>query len=466
MLNAYKVAQIPSVSQDWVFGFNDAMTNMHSQFGPAALWRELEKYAPSAQRWVVGYSGGLDSTTLLAALQALELSQPIVAIYVHHGLSSLADDWQAHAQAQCEQWGIEFRAVRVTVQNSGFGIEDAAREARYRAYKKEVKAGDVLLLGHHQDDQAETLLFRLLRGAGPRGLGAMVRERPFGEARLLRPLLGFSKAELEAYVRSRKLEWVTDDSNSENIFDRNFLRQQVMPLLASRWPGFAERWQHTAEACQAADRLSQDLASLDLEEGGERVERWGWSVDLGFCRQLPDYRRDNLLRYWTILHELPIMDRKALAEIHKQFFEVDEPSSRSCVQWGGAELRYFRDRLYLSRILPPLINQSPVIWSVSSPQPLPGAGYLKGELVKGGLRQSAQVEVRWREGGERCRPLGRQHSQTVKKLLQEYALEPWLRDRVPLIYLDGALAAVGDLWICEGFQAQPDDIGLRLTWQM
>lgn len=442
------------------------MTNTHSQFGPAALWRELQEHAATTQRWVVGYSGGLDSTALLAALQALNLPQPILAIYVHHGLSPLADSWLVHCQAQCDEWGVEFRVARVSVQNAGFGVEDAAREARYQAYRQELEAGDVLLLGHHRDDQAETLLFRLLRGAGPRGLGAIVRERPFAEARLLRPLLGFSKAELEAYVRSRNLDWVTDDSNSDEVFDRNFLRQNVMPLLASRWPGFTERWQHTAEACQAADRLSRDLACLDLSKGGERAERWGWSVELSFCRQLPDYRRDNLLRYWAIKRNLPAMDRKALSESLKQFFEADEPSSRSCVQWGGAELRYFRGRIYLSRILPPLINQAPLVWTVSTPQPLPGGGYLYGEEGRGGLRRVDSVELRWREGGERCRPLGRGHSQTVKKLLQEYGLEPWLRDRVPLVYIDGELAGAADLWVCEGFNAQADEPGLSIKWEL
>src|SRR5690606_23259397 len=153
-----------------------------------------------------------------------------LAIYVHHGLSPLADSWLVRCQAQCDEWGVEFRVARVSVQNAGFGVEDAAREARYQAYRQELEAGDVLLLGHHRDDQAETLLFRLLRGAGPRGLGAIGRQRRFAEARLLRPMLGLSKAELDASVRSRSLDWVTDDSNSDEVLDRNFLRRNVMPL--------------------------------------------------------------------------------------------------------------------------------------------------------------------------------------------------------------------------------------------
>lgn len=440
------------------------MTNTHSQYGPAALWQELKDYAPTARRWLVGYSGGLDSTALLAALQALDLPQPIVAIYVHHGLSSFADQWQAHCQAQCEAWGIECRVARVAVHNAGFGVEDAAREARYQAYRELAEEGDVLLLGHHQDDQAETLLFRLLRGTGPRGLGGIVRERELDGATILRPLLAFSKEQLEEYVRGRGLSWVTDDSNVDESFDRNFLRQRIMPLLVERWPGFPKRWQQTAEACQIADRLSRDLALVDLAGCQERKERWGWSLELSACRELPDYRQENLLRYWALERGMPPMDRKALSEIRRQFLDAAEPSSRACVTWAAAELRYFRGRLYVGSALPEFSPPEPT--ALQQSQTLAGGGRLVVEPAKDGLRVDGNMELRWRSGGERCRPVGRQHSQTLKKLLQEYGLEPWLRDRVPLVYLNGTLAAVADLWICEGFQAQPGESGLRLEWRL
>lgn len=442
-----------------------AMNNSHSHYGPDSLLQELQSHSATARRWVVGYSGGLDSTALLAALQAAQLPQPIIAIHIHHGLSANADRWAEHCRAQCAAWDIECRVIKVRVQNRGYGVEDAAREARYQAYAEQLEAGDVLLLGHHEDDQAETLLFRLLRGTGPRGLGGIVRERAFGPATILRPLLVFTRGQLEKYVAARGLDWVTDESNSDDIYDRNYLRQRVLPLLSERWPGFTRRWRQTAEACQAADRLSHDLACIDLENCGERKERWGWSIDLACLQELPDYRQDNLLRYWALEHQLPPMDRSRLKEIQRQFLSETNPSSSACVSWGGAELRYYRGRLFLANELPAFATRGVI--SIEQSLPLPGGGFLQVEQSKnGGLRSSGAMEVRWREGGERCRPVGRSHSQTLKKLLQEYELEPWLRDRVPLIYVDGELAAVADLWICEGFQSPPGEAGLRLEWRL
>lgn len=441
------------------------MSNSHSHYDPDSLRRELQSHSSTAKRWVVGYSGGLDSTALLAALQAANLPQPIVAIHIHHGLSANADQWAAHCRGQCAAWNIDCRVIKVSVQNRGYGVEDAAREARYQAYSEQLKAGDVLLLGHHEDDQAETLLFRLLRGTGPRGLGGILRERAFGVATILRPLLSFTRTQLEEYVLGRGLDWVTDESNTDDVYDRNYLRQQVIPLLEQRWPGYTARWRHTAEACQAADQLNGDLARIDLARCGERKERWGWSIELTSCQELADYRQDNLLRHWALQHQLAPIDRAALAEIRRQFLRSVNPPSSACVAWAGTELRFYRGRLYLSRELPAFAASGAV--RVEQSLSLPGSGFLTIKTQEsGGLRPGSAIEVGWRQGGERCHPIGRRHSQTLKKLLQEYQLEPWLRDRVPLIHVDGELAAVADLWICTGFQSRPGEPGLRLEWRL
>lgn len=448
------------------FRFNGGMNSHSLEFGPQALLPVLRPHQP-VKRWLVGFSGGLDSTALLAALVAAEPEQPVLAIHVNHGLSPQADNWQRHCEDLCRQWRVECRVEKVAVRSAGHGLEDAARAARYRAFQAHMEEGDVLLLGHHRDDQAETLLFRLMRGAGPRGLGAIVAQRPFGKGRLVRPLLDFSREALEAYARDAGLVWITDESNRDESFDRNFLRHQVMPLLEKRWPDFGARWARSAEACQEAEQLNRDLAALDLEHCGERPERLGWSVDRNSLVNLPDYRRNNLLRHWATALDLPVMERKHLEEIEKQLF-APAPSPGATVEWSGASLRTYRERLFLLPPLPPRPDRdrAPLAWTGQEELTLPDGSRLSAEPAEAGLKVPlGRAEVQWRKGGERCKPAGRARSQTLKKLLQEFGLEPWLRDGVPLIYLDGQLAAVGDLWVCSEFMAETQP-ACQLRWQV
>lgn len=438
-------------------------------FDSQHLAQLLQAYLPT-KRWLVGFSGGLDSTVLLAALLATKPKQPVVAVHVNHGLSKKADDWQRHCEALCREWQVECRVEKVLVQSSGKGLEDAARDVRYAAFESQVEIGDALLLGHHRDDQAETLLFRLMRGAGPKGLGSIVTQRAFGRARLIRPLLNFSKNQLESYAKQAGLKWITDESNTDEAFDRNFLRQQVLPLLARRWPNFTQRWRFTAEACQQADQLSQDLGKIDLESCGEKAESYGWSVDWLCLRRLPTYRRNNLLRTWAVHRGFPVMEQKHLQEVDKQFFAASKPTVQAAVLWANAALRFYAGRLYLMQTLTPVRRETQEAgtsdWSLDRELVLADGSRLAAHPAVGGLRvPSGEVEVTWRRGGERCQPVERAHSQTLKKLLQEYKLEPWLRDRIPLIYVDGQLAAVGDLWVCKGFSAG-DEPGFQLRWSL
>ncbi|MEX1033457.1 MAG: tRNA lysidine(34) synthetase TilS [Cellvibrionaceae bacterium] len=438
------------------------MTKDSPTFNVQSLSRVLSEHLP-AKRWLVGFSGGLDSSVLLAALVASKPEQPVVAIHVNHGLSDRADAWQRHCQALCGDWKVECRVEKVQVQPNGRGLEDAARIARYQAFQAHMETGDVLLLGHHRDDQAETLLFRLMRGAGPRGLGSIVEQRDFAGGRLLRPLLAFSKSELEHYGASIGLDWINDDSNEDEGLDRNFLRRRVLPVLAERWPNFPERWRLTAEACQQADQLSRDLGSIDLHHCDEQAERFGWSVDWSTLAELLPHRRTNLLRTWALQRGFAVPEHKHLREVNAQFFAGSEPRGSALVQWSGAALRYYRERVHLTPIQSPQVTE-PVIWWLDHKLVLADGTGLSAQEAGGGLHvPEGRLDVRWRRGGERCRPAGRGHSQTLKKLLQEYRLEPWLRDRVPLFYVDGELAAVGDLWICHGFTAE-NDPGYQLQW--
>ncbi len=443
-------------------------------FTPAALHQHLPS---NVRRLWVALSGGLDSVVLLHALVQLRLSTPITALHINHQISPHAADWQQHCAAVCASWGVEYVAQTVVVEPRGGGLEEAARAARYAVFETHVRNGDYLLTAHHADDQAETLLLRLLRGSGPRGLAAMARQRPLGQGTILRPLLDVKRSALESYAVAHQLIWVEDDSNTDTHYDRNYLRHNVMPSLVLRWPDYTRRWQQSAQACAESEELLQELAAEDLMRAVPRPERQGGSLALAVLREMSRARRHNLLRYWFRQQRYAVPELVHLQQIDFQLIHgrVDAEGE---VRWGNVSVQRFRDRLYAmpSLVLTPAQEQShPGGWHLTGKTEecvLSASSLLTFEYCSSAATVSClrlditQVELRWRSGGERCRPAGRAHSQTLKKLLQEHGLEPWWREQVPLVYVDDQLAAVGDLWVCADFVAAPGAPGYRLHWHI
>lgn len=416
---------------------------------------QLRLYLPAINAnsavWWIGFSGGLDSTVLLHALADLNLPVSLRALHINHQISPNADAWQAQCADFCARYAIPFYAEQVRVENSGKGIEDAARAARYQVFENNLAAGDLLFTAHHANDQAETLLLRLMRGTGPRGLAAMAAQRRLGVAHLVRPLLAFSRAELEAYAQAHQLTWVEDESNNDDEYDRNFLRNQVMPLLHSRWPEFKRKWQQTAELCAQQEIMLEELAQADLQSASPMAARIGQSIDLAALLNLSKARQQNLLRYWLRSLSYSTPEQLHWQQIEQQFFAGRE-DAQACVSWGNVALQRFRQRLYvLPQRLPELELQ--LVSSVNAE-----VTRLRADLPN--------LHIGYRAGGERSKPAGRAHSQTLKKLLQEYGLEPWLRDRVPLVFSGDDLVAVGDLWVCAGFVAQDNEVGYELIWSI
>lgn len=406
-----------------------------------------------AARLVVGYSGGLDSTVLLHLTRAAFPTADLHALHVHHGLSPHADSWQQHCARQCAAWEIPFVAERVTLPPGG--IEDSARRARYEVYCRHLRAGEVLLQAHHADDQAETLLFRLLRSGGSHSLAGIPPQRAWGAGQIVRPLLSFRRAELEAYARHHDLSWVEDESNRDDAYDRNYLRLQVLPLLEQRWP------HAVAALCASAARAREEAALLDewageqLAAADERTERVGWSIALSWFAGHSVDRWGYLLRHWARLRRLPVPGERMLARLGDDVL-CARHDAIPVLQWRGASMRRYRDRLYLlaDADLGPT-NPSPPSWQ-NFPAPLTLADGFELRAMEDPdgplcLPAGARLTIGYREGGERCIPHWRRHSYPLKKLLQDAALEPWLRDRVPLVYCNDELAAVGDLWACKPF---------------
>lgn len=414
------------------------------------LQAHLASYG-DCRRWLVAYSGGLDSTVLLHALAQLESRPPLCALHIHHGLQPDADAWQAHCEATCAALGLVCHSLRVQVEPDGDGPEAAARRARYRAFEDFLQPGDLLLQAHHLDDQIETRLLRLLRGTGVEGFRGIPDYRPLGQAALLRPLLTLPRPELEAYAREQALNWIEDPSNADTRFDRNYLRQRVLPLIAERWPAYR----------QALQRFSGHLAEgqvLPVADVQRQADSPRPVIDLDALRALDEAGRNRALRHWLAPR---VPSAAQLREIQRSLLwsAVD---AEPVFELGDLQLRRFRDRLYqteLGAFDPDFIAD----WDFQAPLVIPGAGVLRAERCERGGLAASRVRVSLRRGGERCRPAGRAHSQTLKKLLQDYDVPPWLRDRLPLIYSEaGELAAVADLWVCEGFNGPG---GWRLCWQ-
>ena len=428
-------------------------------------WKQTIDDAPQI---LLGLSGGMDSILLLTLLKEQVSSRYIQAVHINHGLSENSDQWQQFAKDYCEKIGVEFYAEKIQLIAKGEGIEAAAREARYSVFEKRLKRGGLLFLAHHADDQVETVLYRLLRGAGSKGLAGMPESRPLGAGKLIRPLLDYSRQDLHAEALNRKLKWVEDESNQDNHFDRNYIRNKVIPAVAQRWPDYAQSIMHSAALSLQSDHLSKELAIEDLKGLEIKKESAGWSISLSLFTQLSHLRQKNTLRYWSEINDFPAPSSKIINEILSSVVGARQDASPEIV-WQSQRWTRFQNRLYLlNHDNKQFQLKSPINWDLTDCLLLPDNSSLNTRFCIGkGLGQNIdKVEIRYRQGGERCKPEGRGHSSSLKKLLLEYQLPPWLRDRIPLLYVKDQLVAVGNLWVCEGWGVEPEETGIEIYWQV
>ncbi len=404
-------------------------------FDSDKLLLQLPALHPHQVLWI-GYSGGLDSTCLLYALSRLKqdghLTNPIKAVYIHHGLSPNADFWQFHCQHNCQQWGIDFEAVSVNGEaKKGESPEAAAREARYQAFRERLGKGDVLFTAHHQDDQAETLLIQLLRGSGVKGLAAMPVLSAFDKGMLCRPLLNFSRQALQAYATGEHLDWIEDESNQSDAFDRNYLRNRIMPLLMERWPAVSQTLARSAAHCAEAAELLQQQAEQDFVS--LRISHYQDQLPVDVVLALSPSRQRNLLRHWVTKLALPLPSAQQLQQITQNLLTAKE-DGEPCVKWPGAEMRRFDGWLYLMKPLSYHDSSQEIFWPAEQSQlhiQSLGKVIQRSELMRG---RKTDLTVKFRQGGERIQLPGREHHTTLKKFLQQQGIPPWMRDRLPLIY--------------------------------
>ena len=410
------------------------------------------------QPLVLAFSGGLDSRFLLAALLRAGLGAQLRAVHVDHGLHPDSGAWAEHCRQVMVREGIDGAVERVRLLPGG-NMEGRAREARYAALARHVPEGGKLVLAHHQDDQAETLLLRMLRGASVQGLSGMRGEQRVQGLWLWRPLLDRSRAWIEARALEWQLSWVEDPSNRDTGPDRNFLRQTVMPLLNERWPA-GERLAAAARACEEASVLADELAALDARHAEQDD-----GLLVSALLALPAHRRANLVAWWLRRQGHQVPDRSWLARLHDEVLLAGEDREPRLALAGHVCCRY-RDRLFLlpEAALTPLTGEQHWQPAERAHLALPtvsfhvtGAG---ADLVLRHPRRA--ITLRPARGGERIL-LDGMHRQ-VSELWRERGLPPWQRRRLPLLLVDDEVIAVPGIGVADDWQ--PDDdgesLGLRI----
>ena len=399
----------------------------------------------------IAFSGGIDSTVLLHAAKSIfdNTHCLLKAVHINHQLQADADVWANHCQSICDQLDIPLDIIQVETQAfSDLGVEGAAREARYQAFTKLLKANEVLMTAHHADDQVETVLFQLIRGTGPQGLAGCAAQRDLGEAKLYRPLLNITRSQIEHYAKTHQLTWIDDPSNQSLQHDRNFIRHEIMPALKQRWPSLAETITRSAQWQSESVQLLDDLAALDLADVNLDVQ----TLPIAKLRHMSVARQKNVLRWWIRQQGFATPSMEILNHILKDV--VACPVDREpCVTWQNCELRKYRNELYLLPTLPEHDPAKIYTWNVNEALTIPG---IKITLTKQALENfgidlntTETLQVRFRQGGERIRPRGRGCEKDLKTLFQETGVMPWLRDRIPLLYQNDKLICVWGFWLAE-----------------
>lgn len=408
----------------------------------------LDRLVPATGQVTVAWSGGLDSTALvtLARLWGQRRQRVVTALHVNHGLSANASQWVSHCRQLARQWQLPLTVVTTpVVRQPRQSLEAVARDARYRAFADHVAAG-VLLLAHHQQDQAETLLLRLARGSGPQGLAAMAEQRPLrADLMLLRPLLAVSRAALERWVAANGYPYVEDESNIDLRFSRNAIRHQLLPLWRQLTPALDQQLVRTAAHCGELTALAAEIAQADRQQAAVGDDR----LDLRVVVVLSPARRHNLLRSW--LAEWGLVPQTAqLQQLWQQLAEARGDSNPQ-LQLGGLVLRRYRHHLYRCRpsALP---LPTTVDWPSALSQPLVLADGRRLRLVAGGQLRSPLADERvWLAfdlaGSTQAHPSSRARGRSLTKLWQEYGIPPWQRPQVPLLFYNQQLVAAVGLWL-------------------
>ncbi|WP_448248634.1 tRNA lysidine(34) synthetase TilS [Thalassotalea agariperforans] len=429
----------------------------------------------------LAYSGGVDSQVLLhAAAQLLtqgKLTNPLMVCHIHHGLSDNADRWLAFAEQQSQHYQSGFLSKKVQLmQDSGESLEALARDARYQALVEMTEVNDVIATGHHNDDQAETFLLALKRGSGLTGLAAMKGQQAFYQRQLVRPLLAIPRQTIEAYADAHQLTWIEDESNHDNRFDRNFLRNDILPLLTERWPAIKQTIARSAEHCRDAENLILEVTEQDYQQCCNSDN----SLSVSALLTLSPARFNLLIRYFLKQNHGLMPSRQQLVELAQQLKAACDKTP--AIKIGNYWLRRYQDSLYITPEYSDLsqwqrtvdlneLSEGKTI-SISLPDQLGEFSITKGEMINATpvssalanstlvksmqqylfLDENLPLTLTFSHDNPKCLPDFRDKSRSLKKVLQELNIAPWLRKRQLFLMQNSLLVGVAGQFICQPFQ--------------
>jgi tRNA(Ile)-lysidine synthase len=459
---------------------------------------------------VIAYSGGVDSQVLLHVLAKLKqqgLNNQVSACHVNHGLSKNALLWQQNAEQHCSQLGITLTVCQVNIKaQAQHSLEAQAREARYLALAQTAGDQALVVTGHHSDDQSETLLLALKRGAGLKGLSAMAKTRPLAQHLLVRPLLDITRQQILDYAHQHHLDWVEDESNQDCAFDRNFIRHQVMPVLSQRWPSIVSTLKRSSAHCLEAQSLLNELAQDDLlktrlfvDSGANAPSQYAEGLNVSALRLHSQARFNNLLRYFLSEAQCLMPSAMALSQVYSQLGAA--PDKSPAVKIGEKWLRRFKDGLYLTDDYKDVSTwQRQIILGCAKPGFSPSTEVITlpdelGQLqfsqestdartghvsepcsdqtnntkvkYQAQLRQplmEQSVRIVFMHDNPRCLPDYRQQSRPLKKILQELGIPPWQRKRIPFVYYNQYLVAALGHFVCRDFMAIENQVPVNVCW--
>ena len=441
---------------------------------------QIAPLLPAHSSILIGLSGGVDSVVLLHLLHKLapRFSWQLSALHVHHGISPNADAWADFCAELCERHLVSLHIEHVDIAPlRAHGIEAAARKLRHAAFSEQ--SCDFVALAHHADDQAETLLLQLLRGAGVRGASAMPvlseSKRPLlvecaEPLNFLRPLLHCSRREILGYAEAHHLRWIEDESNADDSYPRNFLRHRVMPLLSEKFPACRDTLARSAQHFAEASELLDDLARLDAPdlfpegrgEGGEL------RLELSRLQTLSQPRAKNLLRYFLHSIEAPMPQAAQLDDMLQQVCNARQDAA-VCITYGEWQVRRYQGRVYVLRVRGDFDHNFVLPWHGEDELDWPALNmrlrfeHTQASGISLAKLQLAPLTLRLRHGGETLRPHPNAATRTLKNLLQEHHVLPWQRERLPLLYCGEELVCVPNVAIAAEFQAAAEEAGVQLS---
>jgi tRNA(Ile)-lysidine synthase len=426
----------------------------------------VSQHVAPDSRVCVALSGGVDSVVLLHLFAQLRSHYPLTlsAIHIHHGISPNADAWAQFCQQICAELDIPIQTYRISLARSAeLGLEAAARLARYAQFRHQ--PADFIALAHHRDDQAETFMLQLLRGAGVKGLSGMpVIRQQSGEPGYLRPLLDVDRSDILDWAKQRQLQWIEDESNQDSRYARNFLRHEILPLLNQRYPAWRATIARSAQNLAEAAELLDELAQLDAAHAIRDRQ-----INCTYLAAISPARARNLLRYFLALHDLAMPSQIQLMEMLEQLTHAGM-DSHIAIDHDGHTLHRYRDYGYLLKQLPVPDRASRWHWQGEKQLSLPKLGgtlSFEREQAPGiDLQRLNDINIRLRQGGEMFRPDCRRPNRRLKTLLQTANIPPWQREHTPLIYSGDTLIHVPGIGTACGWQATPGDLALCISWHI